>query len=240
LQISATQVVKIGRFVNLHEAESLRLIAERAPSVPVPEVYNAYRINGLSYIVMEYIPGEDLGCWDTFCAEEKQSVLCQLQKHVAAWRSITASFFGSVVEGPCEDSIFAHSYGKEIKYGPFKSRQQFNEGVVQALRDSRPNPSQYNVSLEKGVLKRQGEEAIFTHGDLGRQNIIYKDGIVTIVDWGSAGFSIREREYVETRWQASMSEDWEQHISTIFPDSNEEDYDFWNGLVNDMRQFSGI
>jgi hypothetical protein len=52
-------------------------------------------------------------------------------------------------------------------YGPFDSRQDFNEGVVRALRNSRPDPSQYNRSLEAEILTSRGDGIVFSHGDLG-------------------------------------------------------------------------
>jgi hypothetical protein len=39
----------------------MQLLAQRAPEVPIPHVYNAYKINNIGYIVMEYVPGPTLG-----------------------------------------------------------------------------------------------------------------------------------------------------------------------------------
>jgi Phosphotransferase enzyme family len=207
----------------------------------VPRVYNAYKIGEVGHILMEYIPGATLGkCWARLSEVEKESVKTQLRRHVACWRRIRGEFFGAIGGGPCEDSIFKHAYGPlQIQYGPFQSRQDFNEGVVHALRNSRPNPSQYNLSLEPEILESRGIKMVFTHGDLGRGNIIFNEGRVTIIDWGAAGYSVEEREFVEAKWQASQSQAWNECISSFIPDYTQQ-YKFWDHLVNEMRLFSGI
>ncbi|KAK2742899.1 hypothetical protein FQN57_005029 [Myotisia sp. PD_48] len=243
-RISESRVLKFGRAVHLDEAEALCLLHRRAPSVPVPRVYNAYQLGDVSYIVMDYIHGQSLGdCWNGLSEGEKRSVIAQLRKHIKTWRAIKGEYYGSVGRGPCRDALFLHGYTHIGLYGPFKSRPEFNEGVVQALRDSRPNPSQYNLPLEREIRKTQGDEIIFTHGDLGPRNIMLKDGNITILDWGGATYSIKELEFVQMKWQASQNQDWEAHIAELVPNdlpNFTSQYRFWNRLVNDMRLFSGI
>jgi hypothetical protein len=89
----------------------MRLLRERAPSVPVPQVYNAYRIGNISYILMEFIPGQTAReCWKTLSETEKDSVIAQLRQYVTTWRSIKGDFFGSVDGGPCQESIWKHPW----------------------------------------------------------------------------------------------------------------------------------
>lgn len=219
----------------------MHLLAQEAPDVPVPHVCNAYKIGDVSYILMEYIPGPTLGkCWNTLSALEREAVASQIRQHVASLRQIRGQFYGAVGRGPCEDSIFKHAYTlPQLPYGPYESRQDFNKGVLHALRNSRPNPSQYNRALEAKILQLRGDEVVFTHGDLGRGNIVFHEGKVTILDWGAAGFSVEEREFVEAKWQASMDEEWEECISSCIPDYTPH-FTFWDHLVNEMRLFSGV
>jgi thiamine kinase-like enzyme len=114
-----------------------------------------------------------------------------------------------------------------------------NQGLVQALRNSRPNPSQYNHALENEILKTQGDQMVFTHGDLGQGNIIFYEGKVAVIDFGSAGYSLEEWEFTEAMWQASLNEDWESRVSSFTPDFTQQ-YLFWDNVVNEMRRFSGI
>lgn len=80
------------------------------------------------------------------------------------------------------------------------------------------------------------ETMVFTHGDLGPRNIIFNNGKVTILDWGEAGYSIDEREFVEAKWQASQNSDWERHITDFIPDFTSQ-YRFWNNVINEVRLF---
>jgi aminoglycoside phosphotransferase (APT) family kinase protein len=100
-----------------------------------------------------------------------------------------------------------------ISYGPFNSRLDFNEGVVLALRNSRPDSSQYNRSLETEILASRGDEIVFSHGDLGQGNIIFNEGKITIIDWGAAGYSLEEREFVEAKWRAFHDKAWDRLIN---------------------------
>lgn len=163
------------------------MLAKKLPDLPVPRVYNAYRIGEVSYIIMDYIPGLTVSkCWNELSSRDKDLIVCQLRIHVASLRTLKASYIGAIGEKPCQDSIFSH---------PYYSRHGFNVGVVEALRASRPSSSQYDPDLEKQIMATTGDEIVFTRGDLIPSNIIFNKGKVTIIDWGEAGYSIKEREF---------------------------------------------
>ena len=241
LQISPSKVLKYGQFVHLAEAEALDLLSREAPDVSVPRVYNAYMIGKVSYIVMDYVPGQTLSrCWNDLSAAERNSVIDQIRQYVESWRRIRGTYLGSIGGGPCMDSIFSHSFQPcQRSYGPYASRQAFNEGVVSALRNSRPNESQYNHELEQKILQTVGEAIIFTHGDLNQGNIILDDGKATVVDWGEAGYSIEEREFTEAKMKDGYCNDWDQCISDMVPDFTPQ-FKFWSDVVNEMRLFAGV
>jgi len=57
----------------------MQLLAQRAPEVHIPHVYNTYKIGNVGYIVMDYIPGQTLGkCWATLSDEDRESIRSQL------------------------------------------------------------------------------------------------------------------------------------------------------------------
>jgi aminoglycoside phosphotransferase (APT) family kinase protein len=93
--------------------------------------------------------------------------------------------------------------------------------------------------LEAHILDTRGDKIVFTHGDLGQGNIIFNKGRVTILDWGAAGYSVEEREFVEAKWRASQDEEWDQFVSSCIPDYTRQ-YEFWDHVTNEMRLFSGI
>jgi thiamine kinase-like enzyme len=89
------------------------------------------------------------------------------------------------------------------------------------------------------ILKTRGNEMVFTHGDLGRGNIIFLEGKVTVIDFGSACYSLKEWEFTETKWQAALNEDWESLVSSFVPVFTRH-YLFWSHVVDQMRLLSGI
>lgn len=240
LQLSSSKVLKFGVDVHLGEADAMHLVAHKTPEVSIPRVYNAYKIGNMGYIVMDYIPGPTLAqCWTTLSVEDRETIQLQLHQYISSFRQIKGTFYGTSDGGPCH-SIFMHEYRPpRVFYGPFQSRQDFNKGVVRALRNSRPDPSQYNGCLEQEIITLQGDRIVFTHGDLGRGNIIFYEGKVTIIDWGAAGYSLEEREFVEVKWRASQNKEWDQLISTCIPDFTPQ-YEIWDRVTNEMRLFSGI
>lgn len=57
---------------------------------------------------------------------------------------------------------------------------------------------------------------VFTHGDLHRDNILVKDGKISgILNWGSSGYSIKDREYYEARSRA-RNQEWKVAIDLMF------------------------
>lgn len=195
----------------------------------------------ICYILMDYVPGQTLSrCWEDLSTAERSSVIGQIRQYVQSWRRIRGTYIGSIGGGPCMDSIFSHSFQPcQRSYGPYTTRQAFNEGVVSALRNSRLNESQINHELEQKVLQTVGEAIVFTHGDLNQGNIIVSDNKVTIVDWGEAGYSIEEREFTEAKMKAGYCSDWEHCISDMVPDFTPQ-FEFWSEVINEMRLFAGI
>ncbi|RAL00708.1 uncharacterized protein BO80DRAFT_382876, partial [Aspergillus ibericus CBS 121593] len=214
LEISDSVILKMGPVVSMGEAEAMCLVRQ-STSVPVPEVINAYMIEDVGFIVMQKIPGTLLAkCWDDLPDESQQSIMKQLRVYMSEWREIQGDFFGAVDGGPCDDIIFKHPWGKQSdQYGPYRTRQEFNQGVVAALRNSRPHgqlvgETDYCLAEEIFASGDHGkdERKVFTHGDLHPTNIIVEDGkIAGIIDWGASGYSVASREFLELDWARSSS-----------------------------------
>ncbi|KAG2000942.1 hypothetical protein GB937_010668 [Aspergillus fischeri] len=159
------------------------------------------------------------------------------------WRQIEGPLFGPVDGGPCEDVLFKHSWdaAKSRQYGPFSTRKEFNQGVVEALRNARPygKLTKRDEPLAERILASdsQDERKVLTHGDLHQSNIMVKDNVITgIIDWGAAGYSISAREYFCLRWQA-LDLDWRELISTML---DGDEYEFWAEVNQSMVDYTGI
>jgi hypothetical protein len=140
LQISPSTVLKVGWRVSMSEAEALMFVAART-RVPVPEVFSAYTIGDVGFILMSKVDGELLSsCIDSMTPESRHVVADQLKVYVREWRTLGSTFLGSVDGGSCPDILFNHpwDYKSTKAYGPFDTLGKYNSGLVEALRSSRP------------------------------------------------------------------------------------------------------
>ncbi|PWY92372.1 kinase-like protein [Aspergillus heteromorphus CBS 117.55] len=256
LELTPTQLLKVGpsHRVQLSEAEAMILARQQTALPIIPRVFNAYLIDDIGFILMEKLPGDQLDdSWEGLSRAMKVSVAEQLRGYVEAWRRIRGPFYGAVDGGPCLDVVFHHPWENvRYAYGPFGSRREFNRGLVEALRNSRPggrlsgrDEGFVEMVLEAGVGlgdaegEGEGDEEVkvLTHGDLHPSNILVRDGVITgIVDWGAAGYSVPEREYFCMRWSA-LDPEWIELLTTVLPDDG---YEFWKELNYQMMAYTCI
>lgn len=249
LQISSSTILKVGWRVKMSEAEALILLAART-TVPVPEVISAYTIGDIGFILMTKIEGETLSsCWENTSHEQRQSIARQLKSYVLEWRELGSSFLGSVNGGVCEDIIFKHSWDANAppkRYGPFGSREEYNIGVIEALRLSRPDGvwGKAEENLKEKILTFSNEESstdlgVMTHGDLHPGNTIIRNGSVSgIVDWGEAGYSLPEREFFSAK-RIAIDQSWIEMITCFIPPFLKE-YELWDEIDRAMRVYSPV
>ncbi|GAD92600.1 predicted protein [Paecilomyces variotii No. 5] len=225
-------VAKFGHGVRLAEAEALHLVSTRT-MIPVPKLLSAYILDGVGYIIMSYEEGESLeNYWDRVSRMEQDRILAHLNDYVRQMRDIKGDFIGGLDGSPCRDGIFEAGYGdyQKYSYGPYQSEEDFNEGIVQALKD-RPPPellaredepdsifftSEYILYQTVRALK--GHEIVFTHGDLHTSNILVRsDGTPVIVDWGLAGFWPEYWEFYRAMFNPPWRASWDRMVERIIP-----------------------
>ncbi|KAK6338717.1 hypothetical protein TWF696_009529 [Orbilia brochopaga] len=134
-------ILKVGKTVKQNEVEALDLLHSQT-TVPVPQVHEFYEKNGMGFLRMSKIQGTSLAnVWGTLPREKRDKVISQLRGYIQQWQGLTSDFFEAIGGRPCEDGFFTHwspSSQKILKYGPFTSRREYNAGLVEALRNSRP------------------------------------------------------------------------------------------------------
>lgn len=238
-------ILKAGPSVKLSEAEAMQYVA-RCTSVPVPEVRESYTKNGCGYIFMAKADGEPLAdVWKDLGSEQRASVVCQLRDYAEQLRSLDGEFYGALWHQASEDVFFNHLpfHHEKIHYGPYYSRQQFNDGLVAALQNSRPTHllNEVDMNLGKRIQAITDETITFSHGDLHPLNILVDHtGIVTaIIDWESAGFSVCGREYYEAR-KRSRNEEWDAILNEIFPEESRAHFDLFNEFDQTLTQYTGL
>ncbi|CAI6334355.1 unnamed protein product [Periconia digitata] len=228
------------------EAGAMQFMSSHT-SIPVPEVYEAYEKNGLGYIYMCKVEGSQLGeTWSSLSDDSKAYVADQLQGYVRALRDLRGDFYGALWNQPSQDIFFSHLCIKthdNKQYGPFKSRTENNQGLVKALVNSRPGgqlgESENSIIAKISALTEDAK--VFSHGDLHLGNILV-DGnckIMAIVDWGSAGFRIPGREYLEANLRARKPE-WIELLNDVFPEDAKTEYHILKELDPTLVSYSGF
>ncbi|KAH7062606.1 kinase-like domain-containing protein [Macrophomina phaseolina] len=228
------------------EAEAMRFVASRA-SIPVPHVYEAYEKEGIGYIFMSKVEGQTLvKVWKTLSEDDRAVVVNQLRGCVLPLRDLRGEFYGALWNRPCEDIFFHHlciAKPEDQKYKHYKSRKEYNEGLVQAFHNSCPTGSLSNTdkNLAQDIITLDEECKIFSHGDFHLYNILVDESlsVTGIIDWQGAGFSINEWDYLEAMLIA-RNPAWIQASAEIFPKESQVHYKTFNAFNQALVAYSGF
>ncbi|KAJ6282054.1 kinase-like domain-containing protein [Bipolaris maydis] len=239
------QVLKIGYGITSSEAEGMRLLASRT-SVPVPRVDLVGQRGDSGYILMSQIEGQPLAeVWTSLPSETRASIIQDLRCYIHEWRALQEDYYGALGHQTCQDIFSKHfpmRQAPKIDYGPYRTRSEYNAGLRSALHMSRPPrvSDQRDKALLDNIEGLKDPTIVFTHGDLHRDNILIKDGKISgILDWGSSGYSIKEREYYEARSRA-RNQEWKAALDLVF--SGETDmvaYSILEQLDKELVVYSG-
>ncbi|EPE04067.1 phosphotransferase enzyme family protein [Ophiostoma piceae UAMH 11346] len=193
------------------EAESMR-IAEAA-GIRVPHVYAIETASdGRRGIVMDYVDGDMLKhVWQSLNDEEKTSVKRQLRQVLEKMQSLE----------PPKDHIGGPRPGDRIRdtrimmtetAPAVKDEKGFNDYLLSAVFRAAPK---YLRAAFASVLQTD-HRIVFTHNDLAPRNIMYKDGVITIIDWQDGGWYPEYWEYVKFFYRAK-GDDLRDDAEDFFP-----------------------
>ncbi|CAE7094742.1 unnamed protein product [Rhizoctonia solani] len=234
--------VKYGRNVSTAEGQCLWAVRQSlGDTVPVPEVYGWTVEADVSYIYMEYIPGDTLIYrWGSLSESEKQDICGQLRMMVDSLRSLKQpngeKFIGTISREPLLDHAFTTSSAPPM--GPFASVEEFHDLFAKLPRPYNRDPSDpphpFRVHLPDDV------PIVFTHADLHRGNIIIspptegeRPRVKAIVDWGQSGWYPSYWEHCKALWTGSPTEEWNTIYIPLFVDPFDR-YDYWDYFLLSM------
>ncbi|OTA94094.1 hypothetical protein M434DRAFT_394996 [Hypoxylon sp. CO27-5] len=206
-KLDSKTIVKSSTRTRLVEAETMRFVRQHT-SIPVPEVYNAYKDeeSGHTRIIMEFVEGVELEeAWDKYSDAEKELVIDQLRSYMAELRQIKGSFIGAIDGSWCDDHYFDDEVGG---YGPFKTEADFNSGIVRAMKKDRPYVHvDITCNLWQEIMK--GHEIVLTHNDFAPRNILVQGSkVVAILDWELSGFYPEYWEYCKALRRPDWQSGW--------------------------------
>lgn len=222
-RLDESRLIKYGGRVRPTEATTMEFI-RRNTNIPVPRVLDVFKFNGMTHILQEYIDGDLLvDVWSTMDLEAQQQCMQQLKEYIDELRSLPPPHPGKVeaVDGACclDDKIWSGGWG------PFDNIDSFNDFFGYEV--FRSDPSRY-PEIQDPLKKIAGRKwrTVFSHGDLGPHNILWKDGrIVSIIDWECAGWLPEYWDYTRSYFGSIRSSPgwWEmfQEISVQYPDELE-------------------
>ncbi|KAJ5893611.1 hypothetical protein N7495_005302 [Penicillium taxi] len=220
-------VVKYGTFLTDNEGFALLFIEDRL-SIPAPRLHAMYWEGGRLYIVMDYISGKTLGkVWPSLSKANKSSLIDELHAIFAHIRSLPApGFFGSIANGPVAHEYFYTQEGCREIEGPFENQAAFNKALALFASDvGNPWTAEFFLRhLHSSPL--EGDKAVFTHGDLYRENILVKQvndiaaaipeyQIAAIIDWETAGWYPAYWEYAIIYPVFRWNDDWPAAVKAI-------------------------
>jgi len=185
----------------------MRLVRKHT-DIPVPEVLAAYQDESTGHvcIVMEFIEGDTLeNVWDSFSPSQKGEIIEQLQSYFSQLRGIKGDFIGSVDRTACEDPLFENELGA---YGPFRDENEFNGGIVKALKRAESSSFVDMIGLMiHSVMKNH--DIVLTHGDFAPRNILVRGTtVVAVLDWELSGFYPEYWEYFKALRTPSWQSQW--------------------------------
>ncbi|KAE8333369.1 kinase-like domain-containing protein [Aspergillus sergii] len=153
--------------------------------VPVPKVYATFKEpeTKITFIIMEYIPGDNLQTLLPSLTPRDKANICQLiRTAIIDLRSIPPpEYLGGLDHRPYNDDVFWNEGLDPEISGPFADQEEMNKGLLRKLGQSE-NPPYVQLLQNMVDTTLHGHRTVFTHGDLQPKNIMvertgsYEDG----------------------------------------------------------------
>lgn len=217
VRITQKQVVKFGLALSLTEGKVMQLVAKNT-SIPVPHVYeNFSRKIGdgpeVVYLIMEYIEGSPLlDNWPKLETSAKDAIARTLGVYIKELRTITREMVTedvpqrALISGEYDQICSADGGALPGLSGPFASVAAYHNWFT-----SQGNPDDTSRVYRK--MFRDDYNVSFSHGDLATRNIMVNEQgkIVSILDWGWAGWYPEYIEFVHSVLDGRNG-DWWQYV----------------------------
>lgn len=173
--------------------------------LPVPRIYRTQKWRGSLAIEMEFLPHCTTlqECWHGLSQKQKQHIVDQLSGYIEQLRSLkpAPAWNGKVSAtngGACRDV----RVGSAKPFGPFDDIAEFHRCLRGGVE---PDAVQEIFGERVADIHGRPYGIRFTHGDLGVQNILVRNGrIVAILDWECSGWYPEYWEYTKAHYNSAL------------------------------------
>jgi aminoglycoside phosphotransferase (APT) family kinase protein len=178
------------------EAQALQFVS-RHTSIPVPKLYDFWRVGDEAYLTMEYIDGDRLDRkWRSLTEEQRDAVKSILRGYIDELRAVKqpepSGWIGSIDGGETSD----FRTGSAI-FGPFSTVSHFHDWRIASFSWFGEQHAPTARRLEELRLTMRDDcRVVLTHGDIHKRNVLIKvhgEGpkdvsVVALLDWEQCGW----------------------------------------------------
>ncbi|KAI2617730.1 kinase-like domain-containing protein [Hypomontagnella submonticulosa] len=221
-------VVKFGMYVDPIEAYNMLYVAE-STTIPVPEVHAVYQRQEkqelVTYIVMQYVPGETLlSLWGKLDEGRKTVIARTLRTYFDQLRQLQhpqhPGHFGDIVLGSPLKGLFWGTLGADELKTALATEDELIEWIIRIYSLELGNGWAHKIRHHQHVLPtvlRGDGTPIFSHNDFRRSNIMMQpDGTLVILDWEFASWCPTYWEYsTATYADCHWYDDWHDYLRMI-------------------------
>ena len=232
-KITSHLLVKIA---SEHEYAAMEYV-RRNTRIPVPQPRYPYLQR---WIAMDFVDGTMLfECWSSLTWWMQLRVACTLRGYIRQLRRLKGDRPGPLTDGIIDNNVLFD----DQTVGPFASSTHFRVWCEYIVHRSWVRAMKYrrDIGLTGGSCDDpypvMGGEwlLVFTHGDLNLSNIMLsKDGVLWMIDWGSAGFYPPWLESIGVQYSQPPSS-FAKYRRFIFGSSPEYE-NFWGYFMDEVHR----
>jgi hypothetical protein len=213
------EFVKRGSWVRLQEALT-HYIAQNT-TIRVPRVLDVLTIHGVLHIAQGFIDGPVLeDVWSHLSPEEQRNSMTQLKDCLDQLRAlkpphperVQAVDGSGLVDGRVKSGV----WGLSNNHWHAAFHRFLSHDVLRALPERYPRVQE---ALSRVYEKHY--KTVFSHGDLGPHNILWKDGCIVVIDWERSGWFPEYWDYTRVHAARGDMEGW----WTMFKETVDHRYD---------------
>jgi len=190
----------------------------RNTTIRVPRVLDIFTIHGVVHIVQESIDGPVLeDVWSRLSPEEQRGSMAQLKNCLDQLRAlkpphperVQAVDGSGLIDGRVESGV----------WGPFDNHAAFHRFLNHDILRANPRYPRVQEALSRIYGKRY--KTVFSHGDLGPHNVLWKDGCIVVIDWERSGWFPEYWDYTRVHAARGHMTGW----WTMFKETVDHRYD---------------